>query len=91
MLSQLKTLGFDTGKAETPIIPVIVGDVMGVFYFWKQLHDNGVFVNPVIPPAVPLSKSLVRISVTAAHTREQLDFALENLEQAGRAIGLIGG
>lgn len=91
MLSQLKTLGFDTGKAETPIIPVIVGDVMGVFYFWKQLHDNGVFVNPVIPPAVPLSKSLVRISVTAAHTREQLDFALEKLEQAGRAIGLIGG
>ena len=89
MINNLKSLGYDTGKAETPIIPVIIGDIMGVFFFWKRLHDEGLFVNPIVPPAVPISKSLVRVSVMATHTREQLDFALEKFEKVGKELGVI--
>ncbi|MCD6385551.1 aminotransferase class I/II-fold pyridoxal phosphate-dependent enzyme [Candidatus Sumerlaeota bacterium] len=89
MLENLKGLGFDTGAAETPIIPVVIGDVMGVFHFWRRLHDEGLFINPVVPPAVPISKSLVRVSVMATHTRDQLDFALEKFEKVGKEMGII--
>ncbi len=89
MLENLEGLGYDTGRSETPIIPVIVGDVMGVFHFWKRLHEEGLFVNPIVPPAVAISKSLVRVSVMATHTREHLDFALEKFEKAGKEMGII--
>ncbi len=89
MIENLKGLGFDTGRSETPIIPVIIGDVMGVFHFWRRLHDEGLFINPIIPPAVPISKSLVRVSVTATHTRQHLDFALEKFEKVGKEMGIL--
>lgn len=89
MLENLKRLGFNTGSAETPIIPIIIGDVMGVFHFWRRIQDEGLFINPVVPPAVPISKSLVRVSVMATHTRDQLDFALEKFEKVGKEMGII--
>ncbi len=89
MKSGLDTLGFDTAETETPIIPIVVGDLERCFQVWRWLRDEGIFVNPVAPPAVPPSRCLVRISVTAGHTEEQLAWALERLAAVGRKFGLI--
>ena len=89
MLNTLKDMGFDTGVAETPIIPVIIGDTMLVFRFWRYLHDQGIFVNPVVSPAVPPKKGIIRISVMATHTTEQLDHALEIIHKGGKLLGII--
>jgi 8-amino-7-oxononanoate synthase len=89
MKQSLDALGFDTGKTETPIIPIIVGGLERCFGFAHWLRDAGVFVNPVAPPAVPAGRCLIRVSVTAGHTREQLVQALARLEEGGRRFGLI--
>jgi 8-amino-7-oxononanoate synthase len=75
--SGLQSLGFDTVTSETPIIPVVTGDMERTFAFWRALFDAGVFTNPVLPPAVPDSSCRLRTSVMATHTREQLDRVLE--------------
>ena len=85
----LKSLGFDTGTSCTPIIPVYVGDVERVFQMCMMLHDEGVFVNPVVPPGVPPGRSLIRVSCMATHTPEQMYFALEKFEKVGKALGII--
>ncbi len=90
LLNGLKSLGFDTGVSESPIIPVLVGDLMSCFRFWRALHDSGIFVNPVVPPATPPGQCLIRLSVMATHTQDQLTFALETLERIGREQGVIG-
>ncbi len=89
MKKGLDDLGFDTGKSETPIIPILVGEMEKCFRVWRWLHDEGVFVNPVVPPAVPPGRTMIRISVTAGHTREQLTWALNKLEQAGRKFEIL--
>lgn len=86
----LDALGFDTGSSETPVIPIVVGDPERCFRMWRWLHDAGIFVNPVVPPAVPPGRSLVRLSLTAGHTREQLSWALDKLALAGREFELTG-
>ncbi len=91
MLDGLKSLGFDTGVSETPIIPVLVGDLISCFQFWRALHDAGIFVNPVVPPATPPGQCLIRLSVMATHTEDQLNYALETLARIGRQQGVIGG
>jgi 8-amino-7-oxononanoate synthase len=83
------SLGFDVGETRAPIIPVIVGDVLRTFQFWRALYDNGVFTNPVVPPAVPEGSSRIRTSYIATHTDEQLDFVLEVFERVGTSMGLI--
>lgn len=90
MQAEYKTLGFDTGTSETPVIPIILGDEMLVFEFWKQLLEAGVFVNPVRPPAVPQGRSLLRTSYMATHTDEHMDFVLSAFEKIGRGLGVIG-
>lgn len=82
--------GFDTGASETPIIPIVVGEPQRCFQMWRWLHDEGIFVNPVVPPAVPPRRALLRISVTAGHSRDQLGWALDKFALAGRKFGLIG-
>jgi 8-amino-7-oxononanoate synthase len=57
---------------------------------WKFLRDEGIFVNPVLPPGVPPGRCMIRISVTAGHTRQQLAWALDRFAKAGRQFGLIG-
>ncbi|MBM3334648.1 aminotransferase class I/II-fold pyridoxal phosphate-dependent enzyme [Candidatus Sumerlaeota bacterium] len=89
MLASLKQLGFDTGMSETPIIPIVVGDDMVACQMWKILQDEGLFVNPVVPPAVPPGRALIRIAVMATHTDDHLDFALEKLTKAGKMLHLI--
>lgn len=89
MRTGLKTLGFNTGASETPIIPVIIGGDDETFVTWKALYDAGVYTNPVISPAVPKGMALLRTSYMATHTDEQIDRALGIFEQVGRQMGLI--
>jgi 7-keto-8-aminopelargonate synthetase-like enzyme len=85
----LDSLGFDTGTTTTPIIPIMVGPLVQTFQFWRALLDNGVFTNPVIPPAVPEGTSRIRISLMASHTDALIDEALEKIKKAGEQVGLI--
>jgi len=85
----LRSLGFDIGETQTPIVPVIIGDDMKTFMFWKKLMEYGVYTNPVITPAVPPGRQLIRTSIMATHTIEQLERALEAFKKAGRELGLI--
>jgi len=82
-------LGFKTGSSQTPIIPVIIGDEHATFLTWKLLFEEGVYTNPVIPPAVPPNLSLLRTSYMATHTDEQMAFVLEKFEKIGRMLDLI--
>jgi 8-amino-7-oxononanoate synthase len=89
MLQGYKSLGFDTGTSETPIIPIIIGDRIKVYEMCKLLFEHGVFVNPVISPAVPPGRELLRTSYMATHTEEQLDKVLSAFGNAGKQLGLI--
>jgi 8-amino-7-oxononanoate synthase len=89
MQEGFRSLGFDTGGSETPIVPVVVGDDLLTFEFWRQLYDNGVFANAVVAPAVPPHASRIRTSYSATHTPEQLDFVLEVFARVGKGLGVI--
>ncbi|HRR08512.1 MAG TPA: pyridoxal phosphate-dependent aminotransferase family protein [Rhodothermales bacterium] len=83
-------LGFNVWKSQSPVIPVVVGDMWTCFQFWTDLLEEGVFVNAVIPPAVPPGQSLMRTSYMASHTNEDLDFILAAFEKVGKKHGVIG-
>ena len=89
MRDALKAMGYDTCTSETPIIPLIIGDMGKAFMMRKFLFDAGIFVNPVVPPAVPPDQTLIRTSFMATHTDPQLDFALETFEKVGKKLGII--
>ena len=89
MRAGYRALGFDVGESETPIIPIFIGESLTTIKVWRGLYDAGVYVNVAIPPAVPPGKSLLRTSVMATHTNEQLDRALEAFAEVGRAHRLI--
>ncbi len=89
MRSGFKSLGFNIGRSVTPVIPIIIGDDQLTFATWRLLFENGVFVNPVISPAVSQGHQLLRTSYMATHTDEQLDRVLETFEKVGKQVGLI--
>lgn len=89
MRAGFSQLGFDTGQSESPIIPIIIGDDALTFKVWRELFDNGVFVNPVISPATAPGRQLLRTSYMATHTEPQLVKVLEVFEKVGRENGLI--
>jgi 7-keto-8-aminopelargonate synthetase-like enzyme len=89
MLAALKQMGFDTGVAETPIIPLVIGAMDRTFLMWKTLYDEGVFANPVIPPATTPGRCLIRTSYMATHNDEILDRALGVIATVGRKLGVI--
>ncbi|MBA4386065.1 MAG: 8-amino-7-oxononanoate synthase [Anaerolinea sp.] len=89
MRKGFKALGFNIGDSTTPVVPIIIGDDAKTFLFWKMLFDNGVFVNPVISPAVNAGHQLLRTSYMATHTDAQMDKVLEIFEKVGKEIGLI--
>lgn len=89
MQAGYRELGFDTGTSETPVIPIILGDEMLVFEFWRRLRDAGVFVNPVRPPAVPAGRALLRTSYMATHTDAQMEFVLKAFGRIGRELGVL--
>ena len=85
MQDGLRSLGYDIGDSETPIIPILIGDIGTMIVLWRSLFDQGIFTNPVIPPAVPEHSCRLRISMMATHTNEQIDFVLEAFAQ-GRQL-----
>lgn len=89
MRREFSRLGFDIGNSVTPVIPIIIGDDMRTFLTWKGLFESGVFVNPIISPAVPAGRQLLRTSYMATHTDEQLDRVLEAFAAVGKMVGLI--
>jgi 7-keto-8-aminopelargonate synthetase-like enzyme len=89
MMHGLQELGFDTGKSETPVIPIVVGEMFTALGMWRSLLDHGVYVNVVIPPAVPPGREMLRTSYMATHTDNQLDRALEIFETVAKEYGLI--
>jgi 8-amino-7-oxononanoate synthase len=82
-------LGFDIGNSVTPVIPIIVGDDMKTFIFWRALLDAGVYVNAIISPATPPGRQLLRTSYMATHTDEQLERVLGTFEQVGKELAII--
>jgi len=82
-------LGFDTLNSQTPIVPILVGDDTKTFLFWRALFDAGIFVNAVVPPAVPPNLSLLRTSYMATHTDAHLDRVLETFERVGKELEII--
>jgi hypothetical protein len=89
MHNGFRAMGFDTGVSVTPVVPVLVGDQVKCFRFWKALFEAGVFTNPVIPPAVEPGHALLRTSYMATHTDDQLDRVLDTFEKIGRKMGII--
>lgn len=89
MHKELRLLGFDISVTQTPVVPIIVGDSLKTFRFWKELFINGIFTNPVVSPAVPEKSSRLRTSYMATHTDQQLDQVLEVLERVGKECDII--
>jgi 8-amino-7-oxononanoate synthase len=85
----LTDLGFDIGTTQTPVIPVLIGELDATFLFWRALFDAGVFTNPVAPPAVPESECRLRTSLMATHTSDHVDRSLEAFAKVGRDLGVI--
>ena len=86
---ELAGMGFNIGHSVSPIVPIIVGDTPRTIMTWKTLFDAGVFVNPVLSPAVPAGQELLRTSYMASHTDEQIDRALGIFRKVGKQSGLI--
>lgn len=89
LTDNLRRLGFNLGNAETAIIPVIVGDQERLFPMSREVHEAGLFINPVYYPAVPKKQDRLRISLMATLEQKDLDYTLEVLEKVGKKYGLI--
>jgi len=87
--SGLETLGFNTGASESPITPVIAGDSATATTLSDRLFEAGVFAQAIVFPTVARDKARVRTIVTATHTREDLQFALDTFEKVGKELGLV--
>ena len=88
-IKHLKETGFDLGVTQTPIIPLMVRDNMKTFRFTKALLDEGIFVNPVLSPAVAEDSTLIRFNLMATHTFSQIDYAIEKLCKVGKSLKII--
>ena len=87
--NQFKERGFDTGRSETPIIPLFVRNSEKAFWLCSRLLEDGVFVTPVIAPAVPENDVLIRFALMATHTYEQVDEAIDKITKAFKIAGVL--
>jgi len=85
----LKERGFDIGRSQTPITPIMVGDANKAKEFSLKLFDEGIFIQSIAYPTVPLGKARLRAMVSAAHSKEDLDFAVDKFAKVGKALGII--
>ena len=88
-LEGFKSAGFNTGKSETPIIPLFIRDDIKALQLTMNLLKDGVFVNPVVSPAVPKEDSLIRYSLMATHTKEQVEISVEKITKAAKALDIL--
>jgi 8-amino-7-oxononanoate synthase len=88
ILTGFKDIGLDTGKSESPVIPVIIGEDERCFGFWKMLIASGIFANPVISPATPPGRALIRTSYMATHTDEDINSVIDAFNHCAREFGL---
>lgn len=86
---RLKSHGFDIGKSETPITPVMIGEEAKTMEFSRELLEEGVFVSGIVYPTVPKGTGRCRVMLSASHTKEDLDFALRAFEKVGKNLGII--
>jgi 8-amino-7-oxononanoate synthase len=85
----LRSLGLNTGESRTPVVPIVVGEDGTALKMVHRLHEEGIFVNCVLSPATPPGRALIRTSLMATHSREQLSRALDAVEKVGREVGLV--
>jgi len=90
MRAGLQAMGYDTGESTTPIIPVIVGDDLTARAMWRQLFDRGIFTTPIMTPAVPENRALIRVSCMATLSDDHVQRVLDAFEAAGHEMGVIG-
>ncbi|MDD4609133.1 MAG: aminotransferase class I/II-fold pyridoxal phosphate-dependent enzyme [Bacteroidaceae bacterium] len=88
-LKRFRELGFEIGNTSTPIIPLYVRDIEKTFIVTKMLFEEGIFINPVIPPACSPEDTLIRFSLMATHTVEQIDIAVEKLLKCFKELDII--
>lgn len=89
MKREFEALGYDTGESASPVIPLVIGEDIAAFAMTKKLQERGVFANPVVSPAVPPGRAMMRTSYMATHTMEHLERALEAFAVTGREMGII--
>ena len=89
MQTAYRDLGFDIGGTQSPVVPIIIGDFERTLVFWRDLFEAGVFVNPIVSPAVPADLCLLRTSYMATHTDEELDRVIEIMGTVGKKLGVI--
>jgi len=87
--TEMKNMGYDIGNSETPITPVMLYDAKLASEFSQKLFENGIFAQSIGYPTVPQGKARIRVMISAAHTREDLDFALEKFRSIGKDFGMI--
>ena len=88
-LNEFRNAGFEIADTQSPIIPLYVRDTYKTFAVTKAAFDEGIFINPVIPPACAPQDTLVRVALMATHTKEQIDYAVEHLAKCFRALDII--
>ncbi len=87
--NSMRDLGFDTGKTQTPITPVMLGEAPLAQQFSRRLFEEGVFATAIGYPTVPMGLARIRVMISAAHARKDLDFGLEKFEKVGKELGVI--
>lgn len=86
---QLKSYGFNIGHSQTPITPVIIGDEKTTMEFSKMLFEEGIFAQGIVFPTVPRGTARIRVMVSAAHSKEDIDFGIKKFVEIGKALGVI--
>jgi glycine C-acetyltransferase len=86
---KLQTTGFDIGRSETPITPIMVGDEAKTMKFSKTLLENGVYVSGIVFPTVAKGKGRIRCMISALHTKEQIDQAVQIMTKVGKELAII--
>jgi 8-amino-7-oxononanoate synthase len=89
MAQGLRDMGYDLGASATPILPVTVGEDVKCLQMCRRLQDEGIFVNPVLSPAVEVGHAILRVSLMATHSFEQIDRALEQFRRVGKRLGIL--
>ena len=86
--AEMKKLGFDTGVTQTPITPVMLGDVQLASEFSRRLFDEGLFAMALGSPTVPMGKARIRVMISAAHSLQDLEEALDIFDRVGKSLGV---